>query len=257
MSGNSGAEQLNNNVSVPDVEIISDGAETPIEVSEEVIINETEEEISNSEILEEKPLVKKDKIVDNIEENNINVIEEFSAEKEVKNESESVDEIYEEIPECVVDNSPIIEENIEIDKSEVIGGFEETRRVLKEIYLKALNEAFKPSLNDATVDLLAFIGAKADSYNRSMEFKDTFGVDSSRFAERYRDNSYVPIAFKISVWADKNKGLDKTIDLLNGILQTLFALNVGKSEVETVKTVKDSVLGIIKYLEGVGINSGF
>ena len=285
-SGNSGAEQLNIKVSVPVENYSSDGAETPIA---KIQVKQPKKEV----IVEEIPDIKNDKISDTTEENkplevaeepvkSENVIKETPV--EIIEETANIkEELVEEIKEEIIQESAeiesenieeipvetetetkeeialksITEEIVEVDTTEVLGGFEEARKVLKSVYDKVLNEAFKPSLNDATVDMLAYIGARAKLYNKGQEFLKAFGVDVSRFADRYNDVNYLPIAFKISVWADKNKGLDCTIDILNGLLQTLFAFNVGKSESEIVSIVKDSILGIIEYLEREGINSGF
>lgn len=269
MSGNSGAEQLNIKVSVPVKETKNDGAETPVEnfvqkdaFNEEPNLQESEE-YKNEAVEIKSEISQKTEIA-----LNVGTVEDVVADKEemVENVEDEGSAFIEEIVETDAENDPVsqteniseeIEDKIDVDISEVVGGFEEARRVLKEIYAKALNETFKPSLNDATVDLLAYVGCKAESYGRSSEFVKAFGVDTNRFADRYRQNSYLPIAFKISTWADKNKGLDLTVDLLNGLLQTLFALNASKSEVKTVEIVKESILGIIEYLDSIGINSGF
>lgn len=279
MSGNSGAEQLNITVSVPVKETKISGEETPVETTLELDVNREETSTIESEdaleIVEVKPnevevetsLENEETTISESEEIVEEIVEEVDETAEViivDNKKEFVEVVSEDIQENVEedtfipnDEPTIISTEIEVDISEVVDGFEEARSVLKEIYVKALNETFKPSLNDATVDLLAYVGARAESYGKSEDFKRAFGVDTSRFSDRYRHNDYLPIAFKISVWADKNKNLDKTVELLNGILQALFAFNIGKNEVETVEVVKTSIDGVIKYLESAGINSGF
>ena len=292
MSGNSGAEQLNNKVSVPVKETETDGEETPVETSNEIestckedkpnyseesIIEEVKEENSfttNEQIAEDSTEIIEDTTEENVN-NTEQLIDTVNDEEVVENSIENDDNKVLETEPLLDDSCELIEKEtvqtdteeikgdieenfiIEVDTTEVVDGFEEARSALKGIYKIALNETFKPSLNDATVDLLAYVGARAEAYGKSEEFKKAFGVDVSRFSERYRQNDYLPIAFKISVWADKNKGLDKTVEILNGILQSLFALNIGKNEVESVEIVKTSIGGVIKYLESAGINSGF
>ena len=251
-SGNSGAEQFNTNVSVPVENVVTYGAETPVVTKKPKELKPEKQEVEIQEIIKEESIVENTETKEDIKEN----IAEEIIDKPSVIEEKAVEETT-EITTIVEKAETKIIESVEVDINEVVSGFEEARRVLKGVYNKVLNETFKPTLNDATVDLLAYIGARAKLYNKGQEFLKAFGVDVSRFSERYLDKKYLPIAFKISVWADKSKGLDSTVDILNGVLQTLFALNVGKSESEIVNIVKDSVLGIIEFLEREGINSGF
>ena len=270
-SGNSGAEQLNKEVSVP-VDNLNGGAENPVVIdknidnsfNEEVSIEETNEEkieeLVNEEIVEIKKNSEESASYNNEDANleTETIIEEFLQENETINETiqENIEQETEATSEKISNKIELVKE-CEVDVQEVVCGFESARGVLKVIYEKALNENFKPTLNDATVDLLAYIGARSEYYGKKAEFLKCFGVDTSRFADRYRNNNYLPVAFKISVWVDKNKETNSTIELLNCVLQTLFALNIGKRETEIVKTVKESVIGIIEYLKFEGINSGF
>ncbi len=119
------------------------------------------------------------------------------------------------------------------------------------------NKDFKPSLNDVVADLLAYLGVKAEECGKKADYYKAFNIDTSRFADRYRSLSYIPLCFKISVWADKNKGLNSSIEILNGLLRSLFAFSVNVSESESVKTVSNLLSSLIKYLNDEGIETGF
>ncbi len=151
----------------------------------------------------------------------------------------------------------VVFEKIKIDLGEVVDGFEEARGIINGLYKTVFNSSFKPSLNDVTADLLAYVGVKAQEADRACEYKEAFSVEPSMFASRYREKGYVPLCFKISVWADKNKGLNSTVEILNGLLRSLFALFVSKNEAETVEKVAISISGIIEFLSNNGIDAGF
>ncbi len=146
---------------------------------------------------------------------------------------------------------------LEVDTNEVISGFEEARKVLNNLYNNVFNNGFKPSLNDVVVDLLAYLGVKAEECGKKADYFKAFNIDASRFADRYRNSGYIPLCFKISVWADKNRGLNSSIEILNGLLRSLFALNANYSESECVKTVSNLISSLIKYLNNEGIETGF
>ncbi|MBO5926086.1 MAG: hypothetical protein J6Q38_00810 [Clostridia bacterium] len=216
-------------------------------------------------------------IVKEIQPSVLEVETKFKAEeskKEVKNNSveEKVEEIDEKTLEKTIEKTvqDIVEKAkieeyakekitpLTVDYSEVVSGFEEARCEIKKLYEAVFNNpAFKPTLNDAVADLLAYIGGKAEAYNKGEDYFKAFGVDSSKFSIKYREVSYVPLAFKISVWADKNRGLSSTIEILNGLLRSLFALSVSNSESETVEIVKSHIGGVVDFLEKSGIDTGF
>ncbi len=224
-----------------------------VKYDKESSFNETDSfKTENLEAYEES--IEKVEIFD-VEE--VNVVEEnLETNKLLEGDSISENKIELELKE-----DPIIEidngvEN-EVDTNEVIGGFEECRSVINRLYKTVFNSSFTPTLNDVVADLLAYIGAKAEEYYKEQEYLKAFGVETSRFADRYRQKSYLPLCFKISVWADKNKGLNETVELLNGLLRTLFAFNVSESEVKTVEKVSESIASIIEYLTTQGVETGF
>ncbi len=276
MSGNSGTEQFNINVSAPVKE--NAGRETLS------ILNKTLQFYKEAEEI---------KILDNIEEFNENIVEESTQNAKVEN-IEVLDETEEFKEEVIEDNTEILdnfeevkeevfetettkellqEENViksqeltveeletkvlEVDTAEVVSGFEEARKVINDLYKTVFNKEFKPCLNDVVADLLAYLGVKAEECGKKADYYRAFNIDTSRFADRYRTFNYIPLCFKISVWADRNKGLNSSIEILNGLLRSLFALNVNFSESESVKTVSNLLSSLIKYLNEEGVETGF
>ncbi len=286
MSGNSGAEQLNIRLSVPvqNEEVVGKDI-IPDIIDNEELIKEAEQVLDKIEdaVLDAKDTLFKvefekesfdepeiEKIEENVdsdilvEENVDEAIENSSQYNDCKeiitkdnfvnNQSETISVEEPKIKELtVVETTP----EIKVDINEVIGGFEVARKVIKGLYKTVFNSSFNPSENDVVADLLAYIGAKAEEYQKAEEYLTAFGVETSRFANRYREKSYIPLCFKISVWADKNKNLNETIELLNGVLRALFAFNVSESEVKTVEKVRSSITSIIEYLNAQGVDSGF
>ena len=227
-------------------ETADESLENDSEISLSVeIVNEDESELTTNETLTQENKLEDIKTLDIIEEN-ARLEEKVSQVVLVSNESENLSGL-----------EPCVVKDITVDIGEVIGGFEEARSVINGLYKTVFNSSFTPTLNDVVADLLAYIGAKAEEYNKQQEYLKAFGIETSRFADRYRQKSYIPLCFKISVWADKNKNLNETVELLNGVLRTLFAFNVSDSEVEMVKKVSESISSIIEYLNAQGVESGF
>ena len=289
LSGNNGTEQFNTKVSVP-TKVEEDNGEGVF--VENVIETKPALELEN---IEEKDcnLSKNDNgVLENLNElktqETKDFIEDFKEEE--KGEAVSLDET-ESLYENSLENVEIVKENIEekslekteedaenqsldivneitafneesflkiIDASEIIEGFEEARGVIKKLYKEVFNvESFKTTIDDTVADLLAYLGVKAKELGFEREYLDAFSLETISFADRYRDKNYLPLAFKLSVWADKNKNLNESLELLNGLLRSLFAFNCDKKEEEMVKIIKNSITGILTYLESQNIQTGF
>ena len=282
MSGNSGAEKFNTDISVPEYANSNyQGAEVAVDnncafnnLKEEVITTKIDSTNKNNEVLEETVNDEKYKeVLQNKPKISESDTEILSNEDELVYESDRVENVK-NIVQCedvltketnllenqnAVINDNYITKEITVDIEEVRLGFEDARRTINSLYSSIFSKSinFKPTINDVIADLLAFLGGKALTYKKGEEYLKTFGIDATKFSSKYIDVNYIPLCIKLSVWADKNKNANQTPLLLNGLLRSLFALGVKESEVETVEFVKNSIISILNFIENEGLNIDF
>ena len=145
----------------------------------------------------------------------------------------------------------IIKEEKPFNSADVIKGFEEAKGQIKNLYdtIFGYGDKFKPTYQDTVGDLLSYIGGLSTKLNANSEYTRVFGVDTANLCGKYLENDYIPYAFKISVWSYKNKAKNNVYNLLNGLIECLFALAYKFDSNTQESTVYGLILPVIKYLE--------
>ena len=160
MSGADGVEKLNS-ISTPLKSLDKGSGSASLAINEENV--EDFNDIKNESVLLENQSI-----------DGLNDIEDVKSEI---TESKDVTKDKVQNTESVTTNS----NEIFLDVDEIIGGFEDARKVVKKIYnevfLKTQN--FKPTINDTIADLLAYIGALCENNGKEFAYEKAFSIDNT------------------------------------------------------------------------------
>ena len=109
---------------------------------------------------------------------------------------------------------------------EVNLGFIEVESFTEKLYLEVYGkyQNFKPTKNDTIADLLLFIGGFSIIAGKTKNYFKAFKVFDDKQSNKYANFDSIPIIFQLTKWAHKNKKVNYSNEILNGLIRCLLGL---------------------------------
>ncbi len=191
---------------------------------------------------------------DNAKNNSAEIIDDEIAD-DIEENKEDADKVAVEI----ADDKKVIvhnEKQFTFNKEDALLGVEEANNSIKNLYdeIFGYGDKFKPTYKETLGDLLSYLGALSVRLKGEDAFEELFKTNPKVFAEKYFNDTYIPYAVKIGAWANKNKGKNNVYNILNGIIQTVFALAYKVEDIDREERVIKELSAIVDFIEKQGID---
>lgn len=139
-----------------------------------------------------------------------------------------------------------------VDDTLILNAIEKLNLVVKNLYETVFNKTpnFRPTYDETIGDALLYVGKKLYAIGAHESFEFAVKIDATTISSKYLDASYIPLAVKLSTWAESKGYNGESENVLSAITKLYKECSEASGYKVTPESLTDTFLAIIDFAYG-------